>query len=248
MMKPIKSWFFVLATYLNRVQTSESERSKTNWEYMLHGELLYQVSDQVAFVYAVETLTQKPTLSQMDESEYAFDDWSVGKGNFNLKSTRQVRHRLNGSVDRKTIDFGGEVEYSCRYNQISFDIHRETDRFVWKWENQRKWQNLNLMSWVRWNINKWVFVSGSLIYRNFISEGKTYKQKASDLDYKVEVQGMYKNWMLYFSMGEQGNSLTGEIRDYAKKEDILFLRYRLGNLNVSAGIQDFLGSNYKSIE
>ena len=241
----LNSWVLFTQAELCRIQNSKAKLSKTKWEYTLHGELAYNFSDHEGIVYAIETASNIPTLSQMDESEYAIDDWIVTKGNFHLKSAQTVRHRFSGQFDYGRFNFQVQAEYVNTWDQISYVIDREKNYFVYRWDNQGDWRDIRLTYWMRWNIANWLLVNGSFTYHDVVSKGEDYKHKASFFDYSFEMYGMYKNWMLSFSIVEQGNELKGETRSYAKADDFLTVTYKFGNLNVGAGIYGFLGLDRK---
>ncbi|WP_099292311.1 MULTISPECIES: carboxypeptidase-like regulatory domain-containing protein [unclassified Butyricimonas] len=240
-MTNLNSWVFFVQGELYRIQSSEIGLSKTKWEYMLHGELAYHFSDHEGIVYALETESIVPTLSQMDKSEYAIDDRIVTKGNFHLKSAQKVKHRLGGQFDYGTFNFQVQAEYINIWDQISYVIDRETNRFVYKWDNQGDWRDIRLTYWMRWKITNWLLVNGSFTYHDIVSKGEEYRHKDSFFDYSFEMYCTYKSWMLSFSLIEQGNELNGETRSYAKKDDFLSIRYKFGNLNIGAAVYGFLG-------
>ncbi len=244
-MTNLNSWILFTQAELYRVQNSETGLSKTKWEYMLHGELAYHFSDHEGIVYAIETESIVPTLSQMDESEYAINDRIVTKGNFYLKSARKVRQRLGGQFDYGAFNFQIQAEYINVWDQISYVTDREIDRFVYKWGNQGNCRDISLMYWMRWKVTSWLLVNGWLTYHDVVSKGEKYKHQTSFFDYSFDIYGMYKNWMLSFSMGEEGNGLNGETRSYGRKTDILWLTYKFQNLDLGVGMCGFLGQDYK---
>lgn len=244
-MTNLNSWTLFAQGGFYRVQSSETGLSKTKWEYVLHGELAYHFSDHEGIGYVVETESIVPTLSQMDESEYAIDDRIVSKGNFHLKSAQKVRHLLSGQFDYGALNFQVQAEYINIQNYISYVTDRETNRFVYRWGNQGDWRDISLTYWMRWKIANWLLINGSFAYHDVVSKGEKYKHQTSFFDYSFEMYGMYKNWMLSFSMGEEGNGLNGETRSYGRKTDFLWLTYKFQNLDLGVGMCGFLGQDYK---
>ena len=246
-MTNLNSWMIVLMGQLRRMQVSEGALSKTKWEYILHGECLYRFSDQEGIVYAIESVSNAPTLSQMDDSEYFVNDRIAVQGNFDLKTAQHVRNRLAMQFEYGSLNINLQAEHIYLWDQISYVTKRETDSFVYKWDNQGYKQDFNLDYWMQWRIiENYLSVNSSISYSNVISQGKNYKHKASFIDYQFDISGMYKNWMLVFFMAKINNKLSGEIRDYGKKEDYLFLTYKCQNLSLGGGIYCFLDPNYKA--
>lgn len=241
----IKAWKLYTIGNFYRIRNRDSERSETKWSYYLQGCVAYNFSHG-GVVYALETGSEPPTTSRLDEGEYSIDEWVVGKGNFHLVPERHIRNRLAGEFEHGAFNFYFQAQHIYQWNHFSSVVYQEENRFILQSENQKYWSDLYLTSWVRWNVvQNYLSINCSVAYHNITSRGDNYKHNPSFFNYQLGLTGMYKNWTLFFEIRDFGNDFEGEVRYFGKKEDFIALAYSYGDLSFGASLYCFLDRGYK---
>lgn len=190
--------------------------------------------------------SNEPSLSQLSAVDQLIDSLQIRRGNPDLKPYNNYRLNLTLGYNKKKVQINWYTNYRNAPDVIMEQTYRENGKFIRSYANHHRFQSLENELSVRvgmlWDVLQ---LRGSTGLSRYWSHGTDYNHTYTNWYYELEATAMYKRFMGYFMIQSNRNSFFGESLSSGENLHVLMLQYRLGRVNLGAGIINPFSDNYK---
>ena len=190
--------------------------------------------------------SNEPSLSQLSAVDQLIDSLQIRRGNPDLKPYNNYRLNLTLGYNKKKVQINWYTNYRNAPDVIMEQTYRENGKFIRSYANHHRFQSLENELSVRvgmlWDVLQ---LRGSTGLSRYWSHGTDYNHTYTNWHYELEATAMYKRFMGYFMIQSNRNSFFGESLSSGENLHVLMLQYRLGKVNLGAGIINPFSDNYK---
>lgn len=229
-----------------RTHISQQDRPALDqWSFRPTLKLLYSFNNVYSLRFRYLLRNVNPSLSQLSDVEQQTDSLLLLRGNPALD--RNLRHTLglNLDVNHAACKLGLSLLYSLQNRPIMEETTYDASQgfFVKTYANQRRFEILNAELYA--NISLWkdhvnLYFNGGI--NHFISTGRTYRHRYTNLYYISQIQADYKNFLFTAQFIRQEDSFYGESMSTWNRYNQYLLGYKFRNdMRLSLGIQNPFG-------
>jgi hypothetical protein len=175
-----------------------------------------------------------PSLAELSAVEQDIDSIQIQRGNPGLKPSLRYYTELNYEWRKGLFYANLQGRYTYQPSAIMEERLREGDQIVKTWNNQKDWQYLNTVLYLRIGpVRDMLTVNLQGGFNRYISNGNNYRHVYNNPYLNIDVSGMYKNFTLYAGYGllSWGN-FYGETMTKESKYHWLMLNYKYRNANI----------------
>jgi hypothetical protein len=143
-----------------------------------------------------------PSLAELSAVEQAIDSLQIQRGNPGLNPSLRYQTELNYEWKRGLFYANFQGRYTFQPSAIMEERFREGDRIVRTWNNQKDWQYLNTVLYLRFGPVKDILtVNLQSGLNRYISNGNNYRHIYNNPYLFINISGMYKNFTLAAGYG-----------------------------------------------
>lgn len=231
--------------------SQQGEPALNQWNFRPTLKLLYAFSDVFSMRFRYLLRNVNPSLSQLSDVEQQTDSLKLLRGNPSLDSNLRHTFGLNLDVNRPSFQLGLSLLYYLQHRPVMEETSYDATRslFVKTYANQRRFETMNAELYA--NISLWkdhvnLYFNGGV--NHFISTGRAYRHRYTDLYYISQIQADYKNFLFIAQFIRQENSFYGETMSTWNRYNQYLAGYKFrNNMRLSVGIQDPFGEFSTSV-
>ncbi|MDR2140107.1 MAG: outer membrane beta-barrel protein, partial [Tannerella sp.] len=200
--------------------------------------LFLPLSDRSSVRLTASLNSHTPSLAELSDVVQDIDSLQIQRGNPDLTPSLRYYTELNYEWKKGLFYANLQGRYTYHPSAVMEERLREGDRIVKTWNNQKDWQYLNTVLYLRIgpvrDILTFNLQSG---LNRYISNGNTYRHVYNNPYLYMDVSGMYKNFILNAGYGllSWGN-LYGETMTKESSYHQFMLSYKYRNANFGAGV------------
>jgi hypothetical protein len=188
-----------------------------------------------------------PSLADLNNVEQAIDSLQIRRGNPYLKSYYDYGGNITFGYNKGIVGIDLRSEYKYLDRPVMESIFQEGNKFIHTPENQKKYQRFNTEATFRLRLFKeHLSIALSPGINHYISTGNNYKHTYTNVYTRVNIDAMYKKWILNFWATTAENWFYGETMNQGEAFQMLSFGYNGGAYSIMLGAMNPLGTDYKT--
>lgn len=188
-----------------------------------------------------------PSLGDLNNVEQAVDSLQIRRGNPNLKSYLDYGANLTFGYNKGILGVDLNAGYKYLRKPVMESIFLENGKFIKMPENQKSYQRLNVESTFKIRPLKDHLTIGITPGINYYrSYGNNYKHNYTNPYMRINIDVMYKNWIMNFWATTANNWFYGESMYQGEAFHMASVGYNKPSYSVMVGAMNPLGTDYKT--
>lgn len=204
-------WGYMANLTASRIYYNQENNSTEKYALQPSARITFEPNNDSYLRYRVNLRTNAPSLAAMNDVEQPLDQWTVLRGNPNLKSFQTLNQSLSAGYNKGIWGTDITISYDYEFDPIMESVFYENNRFIHIEENQKSFQNLSAE--LTFRIKPWKdHLSLSITPRinRFISEGNHYLHTYTMSELRVNLDFSYNKWIANFTTITPPRFMYGE--------------------------------------
>lgn len=243
-------WGYMANLTASRLYYSQERDNTEKYALQPSARITYNPTDQLYFRYRINLRNNMPSLSYLNNVEQTIDPLQIRRGNPNLNSYQNLVQNFSAGYKKGILGIDLLLSYDFQFKPIMESVLYDMNKniFIRTYENQKSFQNLSAEA--TFKLQPWkdyITLSVTPRLNRYISKGNSYTHTYTMKDLRIDLDLMYKNYMLSFM------TLTPPNRDvYAEQlmqgdlMHIIMAGYRQTNWSIMVGVFNPFVKTYKA--
>ena len=188
-----------------------------------------------------------PSLSDLNNVEQVIDSFQIRKGNPDLVSLKDYGGNITFGYNKGIIGIDLNATYKYLDKPVMESILYENDKFIRLPENQRNYQRLSIETTIKIRpLKDYLTISLTPGINNYKSVGNNYKHLYTNPYIRVNIDAMYKNWIMNFWATTANDWFYGEAMNQGEAFQTIAFGYNAPKWSAMIGAMNPIGTDYKT--
>lgn len=243
-------WGYMVNLTTSRLYYSQERNNIEKYALQPSARITYNPTSQLFFRYRLNLRNNMPSLSYLNNVEQIIDPLQIRKGNPNLNSYENLMQNFSAGYKKGILNIDLLLGYNYQFKPIMESVLYDKNKniFIRTYENQKSFQNLSAE--ITFKVQPWkdhMILSVTPRLNRYISKGNSYTHTYTMKDLQVNLDLMYKNYMLSFmTLTPPNRDVYGEQLMQGDLMHIIMAGYRQANWSVMAGVFNPFVKTYKA--
>lgn len=188
-----------------------------------------------------------PSLGDLNNVEQAVDSLQIRRGNPNLKSYLDYGGNIAFGYNKGIIGIDVYAQYKYLRKPVMESIIFEDGFFVRLPENQKSYQHFSTEATIKIRpLKEYITISLTPGINYYKSHGHTYKHTYTNPYFRINIDAMYKNFIMNFWATTANDWFYGEAMYQGEAFQTFALGYKQPNYSIMLGAMNPWGMDYKT--
>ncbi|MDU1903560.1 MAG: TonB-dependent receptor [Dysgonomonas sp.] len=188
-----------------------------------------------------------PSLGDLNKVEQVIDSFQIKRGNPDLVSFNDYGGNITFGYNKGVIGLDFHADYKYLDKPVMESILFENNKFIRMQENQKSHQRLSIETSIKIRpLKEHLTISITPGINNYKSVGHTYKHLYTNPYVRINIDAMYKNWVMNFWATTAYDWFYGESMNQGEAFQMISFGYNKPKWSLMAGAMNPIGSDYKT--
>jgi len=188
-----------------------------------------------------------PSLSDLNNVEQVIDSFQIRRGNPDLVSYKDYGGNISFGYNKGIIGIDLNATYKYLDKPVMESILYENDKFIRLPENQKNYQRLSIETTLKIRpLKDHLTISVTPGINNYKSIGNNYRHLYTNPYVRINIDAIYKNWILNFWATTDNNWFYGESMNQGEAFQTLAFGYNAPRWSAMIGAMNPIGTDYKT--
>jgi len=188
-----------------------------------------------------------PSLSDLNKVEQVIDSFQIRRGNPDLVSFKDYGGSITFGYNKGIIGLDLHVDYKYLDKPVMESVLFENNKFIRLQQNQKNYQRLSVETSFKIRpLKDHLTISLTPGINNYKSVGHNYKHLYTNPYVRINIDAMYKNWIMNFWATTAYNWFYGETMNQGEAFQMISFGYNKPKWSLMAGAMNPIGSDYKT--